>query len=55
MDVLKYNKHGVTNDVFNHIQCVYGEITFGSHVMTRCWMEYEDCNEDEARILVVCK
>jgi hypothetical protein len=28
--VLKYYKHDTTDDVFNHIQCVYGEVTFGS-------------------------
>jgi hypothetical protein len=28
--VIKYYKHGVIDDVFNHIQRVYGEITFGS-------------------------
>jgi hypothetical protein len=33
--VLKYYKHGVTDDVFNHIRRVYGEITFGLQVGTR--------------------
>jgi hypothetical protein len=28
--VLKYDKHGTTEDVFNHIWCVYGEVTYGS-------------------------
>jgi hypothetical protein len=32
--VIKYYKHGITDDVFNHIQRVYGEITFGSQVET---------------------
>jgi hypothetical protein len=26
--VIKYYKHGLTDDVFNHIRCVYGTITF---------------------------
>jgi hypothetical protein len=25
LSVLRYYKHGATDDVFNHIQCVYGE------------------------------
>jgi hypothetical protein len=28
--ILKYYKHGLTDDVFNHIRHVYSEITFGS-------------------------
>jgi hypothetical protein len=28
--VLTYYKHGATDDVFNHIRRVYGEVTFGS-------------------------
>jgi hypothetical protein len=28
--ILKYYKHGATEDVFNHIQPVYGEVTSGS-------------------------
>jgi hypothetical protein len=53
--VIKYYKHDVTDDVFNHIQRVYSEITFGSQVGTRWWMEYKACDEDEAHILGVRK
>jgi hypothetical protein len=53
--VIKYYKHDVTDDVFNHIWCVYSEITFGSQVGTRWWMEYKAYDEDEARVLGVHK
>jgi hypothetical protein len=53
--VLKYDKHGLTNDVFNHIRHVYDEITFSSQVGTRWSMEYEDYDEGEAHILGVHK
>jgi hypothetical protein len=55
MAILKYYKHGVTDDVFNHIRRVYSEITFGSQVGTRWCMEYEDFDKDEARVLGVRK
>jgi hypothetical protein len=53
--VIKYYKRDVTDDVFNHIRSVYGEITFGSQVRTQWWMEYKACDEDEACILGVHK
>jgi hypothetical protein len=33
--ILKYYKHGATDDIFNHMRHVYGEVTFGSQVRTR--------------------
>jgi hypothetical protein len=30
--ILKYYKYDVTEDVFNHIRCMNGEFTSGSHV-----------------------
>jgi hypothetical protein len=53
--IIKYYKHGITDDVFNHIQRAYGEITFGLQAGTRWWMEYKACDEDEACILGVRK
>jgi hypothetical protein len=53
--VIKYYKHGVTDDVFNHIQRVYGDVTFGLQARTRWWMEYKVYVEDEAHILGVHK
>jgi hypothetical protein len=46
--VLKYYKHDSIDDVFNHIQHVYGEVTFGSQVRTRWWTEDGDYDEDDA-------
>jgi hypothetical protein len=46
--ILKYYKHGATDDVFNHIRLIYGEVTFGSQVITRWWAEDRDYNEDDA-------
>jgi hypothetical protein len=40
--ILKYYKHGATDNVFNHIRHVYGEITFGSQVGTRWIVKDED-------------
>jgi hypothetical protein len=53
--ILKYYKHDLIDDVFNHIRCMYGEITFGLQVKTRWSMEYKDCDEGEAHILGVHK
>jgi hypothetical protein len=53
--IIKYYKHDVTDDVFNHIWHVYSENTFGLQVGTRWWMEYKACDEDEARVLGVRK
>jgi hypothetical protein len=52
--MLKYYKHGATDDIFNHIRCVYGEATFGSQVKTRWWTENGDYDEDEAWVMGVC-
>jgi hypothetical protein len=51
--VLKYYKHGVTDDVFNNIRCVYGEVTFGLQVGTRWWTEDGDYDEDDAQVMGV--
>jgi hypothetical protein len=48
--ILKYYKHGATNNVFNHIWCIYGEVTFGSQVGGRWWMEDGDYDEDDAHV-----
>jgi hypothetical protein len=50
---LKYYKHSVTDDVFNHIRHVYGEVTFGSQVGTRWGMEDGDYDKDDARVMGV--
>jgi hypothetical protein len=51
--VLKYYKHSATDNVFNHIRCVYGEVTFGSQVRT-CWrMEDVDYDEGDACVMGV--
>jgi hypothetical protein len=47
LDVLKYYKHGTIDYVFNHIQRVYGEVTFGSQVRTRWWTDDGDYDEDD--------
>jgi hypothetical protein len=46
--ILKYYKHGTTDNVFNHIQYVYNEVTFYSQVRTRWWTEDGDYDEDDA-------
>jgi hypothetical protein len=51
--VLKYYKHGITDDVFNHIRRVYGKVTSGSQVGTRWRMEDRDYDEDYARVMGV--
>jgi hypothetical protein len=51
--VLKYYKHGVTDDVFNNIRCVYGEVTFGLQVGTWWWTEDGDYDEDDAQVMGV--
>jgi hypothetical protein len=51
--VLKYYKHGTTNDVFSHIRHVYGEVTFGSQVGTWWRADDEDYAEDDARVMGV--
>jgi hypothetical protein len=51
--VLKYYKHGATNDVFNHIRHIYGEVTFGSQVRTRWRVDDEDYAKDDARVMGV--
>jgi hypothetical protein len=54
--VIKYYKHGLANDVFNHIQRVYDTITFGSQVRTRWMMEDgDDYDEDDVHVMGVCK
>jgi hypothetical protein len=54
--VIKYYKHGLANDVFNHIRRVYGTITFGSQVRTRWMMEDgDDYDEDDVHVMGVCK
>jgi hypothetical protein len=55
LGIIKYYKHDVTDDVFNHIRHVYGDVTYGSQARTRWWMEYKAYDEDEARILGVHK
>jgi hypothetical protein len=52
--ILKYYKHGATDDVFNHIWCVYVEVTFHSQVGARGWMEDGDYDEDDTRVMGVC-
>jgi hypothetical protein len=52
--VIKYYKHGLTDDVFNHIQHVYGMVTFGSQVGT-WWMMEDGDDEDDVRIMGVRK
>jgi hypothetical protein len=51
--VLKYYKHGATDDVFNHFRHIYGEVTFGSQVGIRWWMEDEDYDEEDAWVMGV--
>jgi hypothetical protein len=51
--ILKYYKHGTTDDVFNHFRRIYGEVTFGSQVGTRWWTEDGDYDEDDARVMGV--
>jgi hypothetical protein len=46
--VHKYYKHGTTDNVFNHIRCVYGEVTFGSHIGIWWWTEDGDYDDDDA-------
>jgi hypothetical protein len=54
--VNKYYKHGLTDDVFNHIQRVYGTDTFGSQVWTRWMMEDgDDYDEDDVHVMGVRK
>jgi hypothetical protein len=48
--ILKYYKHGATDDVLNHIRCIYSEVTSGSQVGGRWWMEDGAYDEDEARV-----
>jgi hypothetical protein len=48
--VLKYYKHCTTDNVFNHIRRVYGEVTFGSQVGGRWWMEERDYDNDDVHI-----
>jgi hypothetical protein len=51
--VLKYYKNDATDDVSNHIQRVYGEVTFGSQVGTWWWTEDRDYDEDDAHVMGV--
>jgi hypothetical protein len=54
--VIKYYKHGLTDDVFNHIQRVYGMITFGLRVGTWWMMEDgDDYDEEDVRAMGVRK
>jgi hypothetical protein len=54
--IIKYYKHGLIDDVFNHIRCVYGTVTFGSQVGTRWMMEDgDDYDEDDVLIMGVRK
>jgi hypothetical protein len=54
--VIKYYKHGLTDDVFNHIQRVYGTITFGLRVGTWWMMEDgDDYDEEDVRVMGVRK
>jgi hypothetical protein len=54
--VIKYYKHGLTDDVFNHIRHLYGTVTFGSHVKTRWMMEDgDDYDKDDVRVMGVHK
>jgi hypothetical protein len=54
--VIKYYKHGLTDDVFNHIRCVYGTITFDLQVRTWWMMEDgDDYDEDDVRVMSVRK
>jgi hypothetical protein len=46
--ILKYYKNGATDDVFNHIWCVYGAVTFASQVGTQRWIEDGDYDVDDA-------
>jgi hypothetical protein len=56
LTVIKYYKHGLTNDVFNHIQCVYDTVTFVSQVKTWWMMEDgDDYDEDDVRVMGVRK
>jgi hypothetical protein len=53
LTVLKYCTHGTTDDIFNHIRCIYDEVTFGSQVRTRWRMEDGDYDEDDASVMGV--
>jgi hypothetical protein len=50
LGVLKYYKHGATEDVFNHIRRVYGEVTSGSQVGGWWWTEDGAHDEDDAHV-----
>jgi hypothetical protein len=51
--ILKYYKHGATNNVFNHIRRIYGEVNFHSQIGTRWCTEDRDYVEDDARVMGV--
>jgi hypothetical protein len=54
--VIKYYKHGLSDDVFNHIWRVYGMVTFGLQVGTRWMMEDgDDYDEDDVCVMGVRK
>jgi hypothetical protein len=48
--IIKYYKHGTTEDVFIHIRHVYGEVTSDSQVGGWWWMEDGAYDEDDARV-----
>jgi hypothetical protein len=50
LSVIYFYKHGATEDVFIHIQRVYGEVTSGSQVGGWWWMEDGAYDEDDARV-----
>jgi hypothetical protein len=40
--IIKYYKHGLTDDVFSHIRRMYDTVTIGLQVQTRWMMEDGD-------------